>query len=165
MKLLVTRPSRSGYVLFEVVLALTIFAMTVVKLSESLQMGMEVAGTMATQNKVRIGLRSFIEEMRRKQVSEMATQSTDDALGVTYTSTVDDLTIKNQDGTVLTDLYVLHAKAEWGEGSDVHEESVDLYLYEPSGQNINNPTGTTNNGAASGTSTSSSSSSSSTGSK
>lgn len=158
MNLPATRPSRSGYVLFEVVLALTIFAMTVMKLAESLQLGIEVAGNMANQNKVRIGLRSFVEEMRRKQVSEMATQTTDDALGVTYTSSVDEQTIKNQDGTVLTDLYVLHAKAEWGEGSDLHEESVDLYLYEPSGQNINNPTGTTN-ASASGTSTSSSSSS------
>jgi Tfp pilus assembly protein PilV len=158
MKLPANQKSRSGYVLFEVVLALMIFALSVLKLAESLQLSLEVAETMSNQNKVRIGLRSFVEEMRRKQVSEMATQVTDDALGVTYTSSVDPLTIKNLDGTVLTDLYVLHAKAEWGEGEAAHDESVDLYLYEPSGQNINNPTGTTaGNSAAAGTSTSSSS--------
>lgn len=166
MKHLVQRSSGSGYILFEVVLALTIFALTVVKLTGTLQAGLEVAGDIANENKIHIGLRSFIEETRRKQVSEMATQTTDDTLGVTYSSTVDDLTLKNQDGTVLQDLYVLHAKANWGDGDNAREEAVDLYLYEPSGQNINNPQGgaansgsATSNSAASGGGSPSSSSS------
>jgi hypothetical protein len=118
---------------------------------------MKVASDIRHDNLVRIGLRSFIEEQRRKSVADMPTQSTDDQLGVTYTTTVDDLTLKNQDGTVLTDLYVLHAKAEWGEGNDAQQETVDLYLYEPSGQNINS----TPQGGAASTSTSTSGSSTS----
>lgn len=129
--------SRSGYILFEVVLALTIFAVGVVGLAGALKNGLETAVMLSKENNIRIGLRSFVEETRRKQLSDMATQATDDQLGVTYTSSVDTLSIKNQDGTVLTDLYVLHAKAEWGEGSDAHDESVDLYLYEPGGVTLN----------------------------
>jgi hypothetical protein len=146
--------SRSGSLLLELILAMTLFAICVIPLASALNEGLEAASLVSRENSIRIGLRSFVEEQRRKQVSDMPTQTTDDQLGVTYTSTVDDLTIKNVDGTVLTDLYVLHAKAEWDDGA--HEESVDLYLYEPSGQNINStPTGgTASTSSTSGSSTS-----------
>jgi type II secretory pathway pseudopilin PulG len=151
--------SRSGYLLLEIIIAMTIFLTAIIALTEALQMGMKTAAGIRRDNLIRIGLRSFIEEQRRKQVSDMPTQTTDDQLGVTYSTSVDDLTLKNQDGTVLTDLYVLHAKAEWGEGSDAQSESVDLYLYEPSGQNINS----TPQGTAASTSTTSGASTSGTG--
>jgi len=152
--------SQSGYLLLEIVIAMAIFLTAVASLAEALQKGMKVASDIRHDNLVRIGLRSFIEEQRRKAVADMPTQTTDDQLGVTYSITVDDLTIKNQDGTVLTDLYVMHAKAEWGEGNDAQQENVDLYLYEPSGQNINSTpqggtaasgSGTTGTGTGAGT--------------
>ena len=123
--------ARSGYVLFEVVLALTIFAIAVVGLTQSLNLSLEAAGRLNREHAIRTGLRSFIEETRRKEIADMGTESRDDRLGVTYSSTVEELTMKNQDGTVLTDLYVLHAQAAWGEDKDTQEETVDLYIYKP----------------------------------
>ena len=120
-----------GYVLFEVILALTIFAIAVVGLATALNNTIESAATMNLDNSVRIGLRSFIEEIRRKPIADMSATTIDEQLGATYSSTVETINIRGGDGTVLTDLYTLHAKAAYGEGNKEREEIVDLYVYKP----------------------------------
>jgi type II secretory pathway component PulJ len=125
------RRVRRGYVLFEVVLALTIFASAVLSLATSLNSALETGVNLNRENAIRMGLRSFIEETRRKEVADMATEARDDRLDVTYSSTVEELSLKNKDGTLLADLYVLHAKASYGEGEAAREETTDLYVYKP----------------------------------
>ncbi|MEI6537851.1 MAG: hypothetical protein WCN98_21085 [Verrucomicrobiaceae bacterium] len=120
-----------GYVLFEVILALTIFAIAVVGLATALNNTIESSATMNLDNSVRIGLRSFIEEIRRKPLADMSATTIDEQLGATYSSTVETINIRGGDGTVLTDLYTLHAKAAYGEGNKAREEIVDLYVYKP----------------------------------
>ena len=61
----------------------------------------------------------------------MATEARDERLDATFSSTVEDLSLKNKDGTLLNDLYVLHAKASYGEGDAAREETTDLYIYKP----------------------------------
>ena len=61
----------------------------------------------------------------------MATEARDERLGVTFASTVDELSLKNKDGKLLEDLYVLHAVASYGEGEAAREETTDLYVYKP----------------------------------
>lgn len=127
-----TTPTTSGaYVLFEVILALTIFAVSVVGLASSLNNIIECSATMNLDNSARIGLRSFIEEVRRKPIADMTATTTDDHLGATYSSTIETLSLKNGDGVVLNDLYTLHAKAAYGQGNTAREEAVDLYVYKP----------------------------------
>lgn len=124
-----TKPT--GYVLFEVILALTIFAIAVVGMASTLNNIIESSASMNLDNNIRIGLRSFIEEVRRKPVADMSITTKDVQLGATYSSTVDPLSLKNGDGVVLNDLYTLHAKASYGQGNSVLEETVDLYVYKP----------------------------------
>ncbi len=124
------RPA-AGYVLFEVVLALTIFASAVLSLAGSLNSALETGVNLNRENAIRMGLRSFIEETRRKEVADMATEARDERLGVTFASTVDELSLKNKDGKLLEDLYVLHAVASYGEGEAAREETTDLYVYKP----------------------------------
>ena len=126
-----TSATASAYVLFEVILALTIFAVAVVGLASALNTIIESSTTMNMDNSVRIGLRSFIEEVRRKPVADMNTTTADQQLGATYSSTVETLNLKNGDGVALSDLYTLHAKAAYGQGNNSREESVDLYVYKP----------------------------------
>ena len=76
-----------------------------------------------------MGLRSFLEEVRRKPVSDMATTYADERLGVTFQSKVDELTLKDRNGTVLKDLYKLHAFATYEVGSEQREESVEMWIY------------------------------------
>ncbi len=126
-----TSATASAYVLFEVILALTIFAIAVVGLATALNNIIESAAAMNLDNSARIGLRSFIEEVRRKPIADMNTNVTDDVLGATYTSTVETLNLQNTDGVALSDLYTLHAKVAYGQGNTAREESMDLYVYKP----------------------------------
>lgn len=127
-------PRAKGYVLFEVILALTVFAFAVLGLANSLNTGIETANILNRDNAVRIALRSFIEEIRRKPLAEMAVQTFDQRLQTTFTSTIEPLTLKDRNGAVLNDLYLLRSTAISGEGSDAREESIDLYVYKPATQ-------------------------------
>jgi len=127
----ITTRHRVGYVLLEVILALTVFAFAVLGLANSLNTGIEAAGILNRENSVRIALRSFVEEMRRKPVAEMSAESFDARLQATFVSKAEQMTLKDRNGTVLSDLYVLHAEATYGEGADSRKEVVDVYVYKP----------------------------------
>jgi Tfp pilus assembly protein PilV len=128
------RAQAGGYILLEVIMALTIFSVAVLGLANALKTGIETASIINRENAVRIGLRSYLEEIRRKPLAEMAASSFDDRLQATFTSTVDEITLKDRNGSVLKDLYVLHATASFGEGAEAQTETVDMYVYKPETQ-------------------------------
>ena len=59
----------------------------------------------------------------------MATTYTDERLGITFQSEVDELTLKDRNGTVLKDLYKLRAFATYEVGAEQREESVEMWIY------------------------------------
>lgn len=124
-----------GYILLEVIIALTIFSVAVLGLANSLNTGIETATIINRENAVRIGLRSFLEEIRRKPLAEMAATTFDERLQTTFSSTVEEISLKDRNGSVLKDLYVLHATARFGEGNQAQVETVDMYVYKPETQN------------------------------
>lgn len=124
--------SRNGaYILLEVIIALTIFSVAVLGLANALKAGIETASILNRENAVRIGLRSFLEEIRRKPLAEMAASTFDERLQTTFSSTVEKISLRDRNGSVLKDLYVLHATASHGEGSEAQTETVDMYVYKP----------------------------------
>lgn len=125
------RRRQSGYVLLEVILALTVFAFAVLGLANSLTTGIETANILNRDNAIRISMRSFIEEIRRKPIAEMNAEFFDERLQTRLSSTVESLTLNDRNGTVLSDLYVLKVTAVSGEGTDLREETVSLYVYKP----------------------------------
>lgn len=128
-------PSRAGgYILLEVIMALMIFSVAVLGLANSLKTGIEMASIINRENGVRIGLRSFLEEIRRKPLAEMTANTFDVRLQTTFSSTVEEISLKDRNGSVLKDMYVLHARASFGEGSEAQVESVDMYVYKPQTQ-------------------------------
>lgn len=125
---------RPGYILIELVIALGIFAIAVLGLARSLNLSLEIVNTMNRENAIRISLRSFVEEIRRKPISEMAISTVDDRLGLTLTSTLEEAGLQNSDGRTLTDLYKLTATAAYSQGMEQREESVMVYVYQPQQQ-------------------------------
>lgn len=123
------RRRRSGYLLLELILALTIFSLAVVGLARSLNLAIQTSAILNRENDIRLGLRSFLEEVRRKPVGDMATSYTDERLGITFQSEVDELTLKDRNGTVLKDLYKLRAFATYEVGAEQREESVEMWIY------------------------------------
>ena len=123
----------SGYILLELVIALTIFAVAVLGLARSLSTALEVANSLNRENAIRIGLRSFLEEARRKPTTaEMAMTAMDDRLGCTYSSIIEDAGLQNSDGKNLADLYKLTASAIIpGLPDEEQPAPVTVYVYQP----------------------------------
>ncbi len=120
-----------GYILFELIIALSIFSIGVLGLARTLNASMEVAQILNKEQRLRIAMRSMVEELRRKPLNEMATTITDAALETTYTSSVEPVSLKMTRGNLMSDLYNLHITASYTIGTEQREESVDVYVYKP----------------------------------
>ena len=122
---------QAGYILLELIIALSIFAIGVLGLARTLNSSMEVANILNKDQRVRIGMRSFLEEIRRKPLNEMSASITDAATGVTYTSTAEPVSLIMTNGNTMSDLYDLKIVASYAVGNEQREESVDVYVYKP----------------------------------
>ncbi len=120
-----------GYILLELVIALSIFAIAVLGLANSLSTSLEVANILNRENAVQIGLRSFIEELKKKPLADMSTTVTDAVNGVTYTSKMVPVGIRTSRGSELPDLYDLQVTALYAFGGEERSESVSVYVYKP----------------------------------
>jgi hypothetical protein len=125
------RRRNGGYILLELILATILFTVAVVGLAQAARIAEHSFASLSRENDVRLGLRSFLEEVRRKPVAEMAQTIEDPRLGVVFRSEVDELTLKNASGTVLRDLYKLRAIASDQTDLNQEEESVEMWIYKP----------------------------------
>ena len=123
------RRGRGGYLLLELILALTLFSLAITGLARSLQVGIQTASILSRENDIRIGLRSFLEEVRRKPLNEMGQTLADERLGVTYQSEVEELSIQGRNGNVLRDLHKITAFAAYTVGAEERRESVEMWVY------------------------------------
>jgi Tfp pilus assembly protein PilV len=131
MKQISLRPTQHGYILLELIIALSIFSIGVLGLARTLNSSMEVANILNKDQRVRIGMRSFLEEVRRKPLNEMRVSITDAASGVTYSSTAEPVSLTMTNGNKMRDLYNLKIVATYSAGNEQREESVDVYVYKP----------------------------------
>jgi Tfp pilus assembly protein PilV len=128
------RHRRSGYILFELVLALGIFAIAVLGLAKSLNQALETANLLKRDQIIRIGMRNFLEEIRRKPLADMSTTSMDTTYGVTYTSSTEPVTLRTTSGSNLTDIYNLTIKATSSFNDVPEEATLSVYVYKPAQQ-------------------------------
>ena len=112
-------------------MALIVFTVAIVGLAKSANMAVKTVGSLSRENDIRLGLDSFLEEVRRKPVAEMKQSTPDERLGVTYQSTVDELTLKNVQGTVLRDLYKLRVVALVEGEPEEDAIAVEVWVYKP----------------------------------
>lgn len=122
---------RGGFILLELILATMLFVVAVAGLAQAAKMATHDLAVLSRENDIRIGLRSFLEEVRRKPVSEMAMTQPDERLGVNFHSEVEELELKNVQGTMLKDMYRLHVGATPMDGTTENEESLDVWVYKP----------------------------------
>ena len=120
-----------GYILLELIIALSMFAIGVLGLANALGTSVEVANILNKDQRIRIGMRSFLEEVRRKPLNEMSATIADAVTGVTYTSSIERVALTTTRGETLSDLYNLKIIATYSVGNEQREESVDVYVYKP----------------------------------
>ncbi len=125
---------RSGYILFELVIALTIFAIAALGLARALNQAAETANLLKRDQIIRIGMRNFLEEIRRKPITEMSTSQMDTTYGVTYTSSTEPVSLRTTSGGTLTDIYNLTIKATSSFDGVPEEATLNVYVYKPAQQ-------------------------------
>lgn len=118
-----------GYLLLELILAMTIFSLTVVSFAQSLHMALQTSGILSRENDIRIAMRSFLEEVRRKPLNELTQTYTDPRLGVTFNSVPEEITLKDRNGTVLRDLHKLRVIATYEASGENREEVLEVWVY------------------------------------
>ena len=129
----------SGMTLFEVLLALAIFAIAAVALVTAInQIGHAVLEARTYRN-VEQGIESVIDEYSKAPVlDEVEKQLKPGKDGVTYTVKITNARdIKNQEGRVLQGLFRIHVTAKWMENREPMELSAETMrfvgLFQPTG--------------------------------
>ena len=120
-----------GYILFELVLAITIFSIAVLGLAKALNQSLDTANLLKRDHIIRVGMRNFFEEVRRKPLKEMSTSYMDTTYGITYTSTTEPVSLRTTSGSTLSDLYNLTIKATSEFNGVPEEATLSIYVYKP----------------------------------
>ncbi|WP_395734144.1 hypothetical protein [Prosthecobacter sp.] len=134
MKATFHRRASRGYILFELVLALTIFALAVLGLAKSLNQALETANLLKRDQIIRIGMRNVFEELRNKPLAKMSTTISDTTYGITYTTSTEALSLKTTSGGILSDMYKLTIHATSSFDGVPQEDTLNVYVYKPAQQ-------------------------------
>jgi hypothetical protein len=117
-----------GYILLELIIALSIFSMAVVGLSMALNNTLQTANMLNKDYAVRLAMRSFLEEIKRKPLADMATTLENPQLDLVLTSTVEPLEIRSKEGRAVEDMYTLTVRADYTAGGRARDETVFLWV-------------------------------------
>jgi type II secretory pathway pseudopilin PulG len=117
-----------GYILLELIIALSIFSMAVVGLSMALNNTLQTANMLNKDYAVRLAMRSFLEEIKRKPLADMATSLENPQLDLVLTSTVEPLEIRSKEGRAVEDIYTLTVRADYTAGGRARDETVFLWV-------------------------------------
>ena len=122
---------RAGYLLFEVIIAITIFSLSFVGLMRVLKQSQDSATQFALEAHIRYGLEAILTEVRNRPIEEMVQEQTDTLLGVVYHTEVEPLALATEEGTPLSDLYLLRARATYERGGRAEEDVAEIWIYRP----------------------------------
>ena len=128
-----TRAGRrtSAYVLFEVILAMAVFALVVVGMVVSLQRAIDTTNDFKKESAIRKGLESILIEAKHRPRKEMALTYKDERLGVDYRTEVRELKLTNIDGAPLHQLWTLRATATYDNNGTEETYSAEVYVQRP----------------------------------
>ena len=133
------RPRRAvagGYVLLEIIIALTVFAVAVGGLTSVLHASLDSANALRRSAAIRRGLEAMLIEARQKpKREEMALTATDPALGLEYRSSIEEVKWINRRGDPVRGLYILRVEARDQRASATSTlepaDAAEVYVYRP----------------------------------
>ena len=123
---------QTGYVLLEIIIALTVFAIVVTGLAAALHSSLDAANRLRRQAAVRRGLESILVEAKQKpKREEMLMTQKDDGLGVEYRSELEELKWVNRKRKPVKGLYILRAVATDLRAAKPMHDAAQVYVYRP----------------------------------
>ena len=126
-----TARGRGGFVLMEVILALSLFAIV----GTALSMARNSSGRIAAEaRKEMVVARILDSELRAAmslpQLEEGVTTKSLEERGVEIETAIEPLEeLENEDGQLLQQMYRIEVKAVWWESNEWQEQSVDTWRY------------------------------------
>lgn len=123
---------RGGYVLLEIIIALTVFAVVVTGLASALHSSLDAANRLRRQAAIRRGLESILVEAKQKpKREEMPMTYKDDGLGVEFRSELEELKWVNRRRKPVKGLYILRAIATDLRVAKPMHDTAQVYVYRP----------------------------------
>ncbi len=118
--------------LLEVLLALTLFGLVAVALTQALSQVGQLAVEGQRDLHVINGLQSALLEGSKVSVMEPGITTSDpDSLGIRYETTVEELELYNVESQQLPNMYRIQVKATWEDNGRQEEEIAETFRYEP----------------------------------
>lgn len=125
------RRRRRAFTLLETLLALAIFSMAVVSLVEAVnQLGMTTVHQ-RRESQVQERMRSLLTERTRLPLLQEQEETKVQEGDTTYIVRHQKLQLQNKEGVPVEGLYEVSVTAQWMEGRDPQQASVDTWLYPP----------------------------------
>jgi len=124
--------SPTGYVLLEIIIALTVFAIVVTGLATALHSSLDAANQLRRQAAMRRGLESILVEAKQKpKREEMLMSYKDEGLGMEYRSELEELKWVNRRRKPVKGLYILRAIAIDLRAAKPMHDTAQVYVYRP----------------------------------
>ena len=118
-----------GYMLLEVLIALTVFSIAVVGMAEAINASIEAMNFLTRQEIMRNRLEALIVEAKQMEKREEMVFSVDDqASGIHYRTELEELKWVNRKKEPINGLYVLRAIAEFENNGTPVTETVEVYV-------------------------------------
>ena len=126
------RRNPHGFVLLEIIIALTVFAVAVTGLAGALHSALDASNKIRRQAAVRRGMESLLAEARQQiKREEMQLTRMDDGLGISFHSSLEELKWINLKGAPVRGLYVLRVVAQSIKPNINPEDTAEVYVYRP----------------------------------
>ena len=125
------RPAASGFVLWEIMLALTIFVVVAVALTVALQQTIDAAILLRDESQVRLEMQNLLAEatLAKPKPGKSDIQTGDGR--VLYEREIRAVKAKSARGEVLPDLYEIIIRASWRSSGRDRSDSAALIVYRP----------------------------------
>ena len=127
------RHARGGFTLFEVMIALGLFAFAILGLALALNKALDASLLRRRETAVRTGHENTLAELRLQPL-QPGRQSTGkpDTTGVTYETEVKVIdSLQSAEKEKLTGIYLVTVTARWKDMTGPEERRVQLYVYQP----------------------------------
>jgi Tfp pilus assembly protein PilV len=120
---------RGGWMLLEVLIALSVFSVAVIGMAEALNASIEAMNYLNQQEIMRNRLEALIVEAKQKpKREEMVFSVADLAAGIHYRTELEELKWVNRKKEPVNGLYVLRAIAEFDSNGESRKEVVEVYV-------------------------------------
>jgi type II secretory pathway pseudopilin PulG len=120
-----------GFILWEVMLALTIFCIVVVALTSALQQTVDTSIILRDESQVRLEIRNLLDETSAMKLTPGKSEIQTGDGRVRYEREIRTIQAKTARGELLPSLYEIKVQAAWRSSGKDRSDSASLIVYQP----------------------------------